>query len=983
MRKTCGPSSATRSAPPVRLRRRVVPLLASLLAVGAGWAGAAQAVPGDLDASFGTGGLITRDILPGNAPFQIEPSEIVRLGGGGAVVSGATGDNDIFVARLLTDGTLDPAFGGVRTYDITPGSTDEVGGMAVDAAGRVVIAGRAESTAFIMRLTPDGNLDPTFATGGKRIDTDPGGFTSWGDMALDSDGGIFVVNSGNYPSKIARMLPSGALDTSFGINGVGTTAFELNEPSLALDANRRPVIAGTRPSGTDVTVYRVQGMTDALPGYFDGGFSGDGWVDVPAPTGGVIDLEVDGFGRPVLLGALGSPTDGYRLIRLTGAGALDASFDTDGVLDDPVAGGTNDRPSDLDVENSTMYVAGRRGAGPGFVSSRSGAGGLDAAYGVGGLLTITCDPAAAPIGCGITDLDLDSSGAGMYAARLVAPSDPPAAQVGAILANGAIVPGFGGGDGIVTVALSRPWGSTVIDSALGADGSVYTLGYSGRYNAERTYITKQLTNGALDPSFGGAGTIVIDTAPGAEWVTGLAVTPAGGIYVSGFDGSGLRPRAAIWKFTASGLDTTSGFGVNGTAVYTFAGTGWIASEAITIDAAGRLVIAGSEIVPGPPETRRTWIARVDPASGALDAGFNGGSPRYFDLPGAENETLRSLHTLPDGSVVAAGSGASVAAAVKTTPDGQPAADFGGAGIRSYPELGTVVPGASVMITPSGSGFYLSSTVDGGGGSRFIRTTRLTGSGAIDTGFGTSGLQTIGAPGQAYDLRRSRTDAAGRLLLVGSRDAGTTTDSTIARLLPTGAPDPGFAGGGIAVRDLSLGSTRDELVSVFERGGRIVALGAVLEPVSLQNRLLTVVMAGDPPPSVPPTTPPVAPTVSSRITSPRHGARIARAKLRTISGRVSVTGSTVRRVQISVRRIDARRCRYLRSAAGVFTATRPVKRKCPKPVWVTVSGGTSWKLALRAKLPAGRYEIRSRAVLANGTIEAKFALRRNAITLTLR
>ena len=80
---------------------------------------------------------------------------------------------------------------------------------------------------------------------------------------------------------------------------------------------------------------------------------------------------------------------------------------------------------------------------------------------------------------------------------------------------------------------------------------------------------------------------------------------------------------------------------------------------------------------------------------------------------------------------------------------------------------------------------------------------------------------------------------------------------------------------------------------------------------------------------------------------------------------------MRRVQLSIRRVGAG-CRWLSSADGdLRTVDEDAAGKCAEPVWVTVKGTVRWSLRLKARLPKGRYELRTRAVLANGVPEARF------------
>src|SRR5690606_37687796 len=85
---------------------------------------------------------------------------------------------DMFVARLLANGSLDPSFGdaGVRAIAFDQGGDDYdmVAGLALAPDGDIVLAGVVSTAASgtdigLVRLHADGNLDPGFGTGGRAL----------------------------------------------------------------------------------------------------------------------------------------------------------------------------------------------------------------------------------------------------------------------------------------------------------------------------------------------------------------------------------------------------------------------------------------------------------------------------------------------------------------------------------------------------------------------------------------------------------------------------------------------------------------------------------------------------------------------------------------------------------------------------------------------------------------------------------------------
>ncbi len=164
----------------VRTPLRAV-LLAWLLALQPVGALPAQAAPGDLDLTFGTGGKVTTDFAgDGDLAFA------VALQPDGKIVAAGRSSFDFALARYNADGSLDPTFGtgGKVTTDF---GFDEAFAVALQPDGKIVAAGYAvvgSSLDFALaRYNADGSLDPTFGTDGK-VTTDFGNFDEALAMAL-------------------------------------------------------------------------------------------------------------------------------------------------------------------------------------------------------------------------------------------------------------------------------------------------------------------------------------------------------------------------------------------------------------------------------------------------------------------------------------------------------------------------------------------------------------------------------------------------------------------------------------------------------------------------------------------------------------------------------------------------------------------------------------------------------------------------------
>ena len=117
------------------------------------------------------------------------------------------------LVRYLSNGSLDPTFGGGDGVVITPGSVSrELEDLAVDPTGRILAAGMESVSPeqfVVARYLANGKLDTAFGTGGFAQSNFASPATANG-MALASGGKIVVVGrEPNGPSDfaVARFLP--------------------------------------------------------------------------------------------------------------------------------------------------------------------------------------------------------------------------------------------------------------------------------------------------------------------------------------------------------------------------------------------------------------------------------------------------------------------------------------------------------------------------------------------------------------------------------------------------------------------------------------------------------------------------------------------------------------------------------------------------------------------------------------------------------
>jgi uncharacterized delta-60 repeat protein len=310
---------------------------------------------------------------------------------GKIVTVGATGaSSNFFVTRSLPNGTLDTTFSGDGKFSHTFGGIDVATDVAVQADGKIVVVGWTDFTTTddfaVLRLNADGTLDSTFGTGGTLTIHMFGADRATG-VAVQPDNKILI---GGYTNKgddfaVARLTAAGVLDTTFGGDGRQMVNFGGNDVcnDLALQSDNKIVLVGT--TGTDMAVARL-----TAAGALDATFSGDGLqtIDFTATeTGSGVALQPDN--KIVVVGSTSKDND-MAVARLTAAGALDPTFDADGMV--RIDFGGTETGLAATVRAGKIVVAGGTISGPfatnPAVARLTAAGALDPAFDADGKVTV-------------------------------------------------------------------------------------------------------------------------------------------------------------------------------------------------------------------------------------------------------------------------------------------------------------------------------------------------------------------------------------------------------------------------------------------------------------------------------------------------------------------------------------------------------------------------------------------------------------------
>lgn len=321
------------------------------------------ALPGDLDTTFGvSGGYVVSDFLA--AQVDERANDVTVQTDGKIVVVGsrfaAVNNVDYLAARYNADGTLDTTFSGDGIFLLNNSNSDNLNAVAIQADGKIVAVGQSNSSseAYIIRLNTNGTLDTTFSGDGIFEISGAGIALS---VALQTDAKIVIGSRGlSGESIIIRLNTNGALDTTFDTDGIVSLSPNHYEPyGLAIQSNGRIVVAGTSSifAGGDISTVRL-----LTSGALDTSFDTDGIAvtSVYAGDSEARSLAIQTDGKIVVgggPGANGSETEA-AIVRYNSDGSLDASFDGDGIKLSNLNIGSGDKYfNDLAVQTDGKILA--------------------------------------------------------------------------------------------------------------------------------------------------------------------------------------------------------------------------------------------------------------------------------------------------------------------------------------------------------------------------------------------------------------------------------------------------------------------------------------------------------------------------------------------------------------------------------------------------------------------------------------------------
>lgn len=273
-----------------------------------------------------------------DAALTMDPS-------GNIIVAMLSGDqSNIVLARYLPGGALDESFGSNGQSTIPfDNAVSPVFNVKAGSDGSLYVATGAQFPQppyqpVVFKTTPSGALDTSFGIGGFAYfyADNYGPYGRATDLWLNVDGTILVIgrvgdNQTYLQPFVARLFANGALDTSFGNNGLtvvpfGSGVFAFGR-RMVVTPDRKIVVTGAfGPAGGAATGTAVIRLL--ANGALDNSFNGTGQLTLAGFVGYVIAVQNN---NKILLGGNDAAATRGQVARLLTNGQLDAAFGSAGI----------------------------------------------------------------------------------------------------------------------------------------------------------------------------------------------------------------------------------------------------------------------------------------------------------------------------------------------------------------------------------------------------------------------------------------------------------------------------------------------------------------------------------------------------------------------------------------------------------------------------------------------------------------------------
>jgi len=649
----------------------------------------------------------------GHAELAVSPLSLagraLRLQSDGKIVVAGrlstSSDTDLLIVRFTAGGALDTSFAGLGWTSVSAGGSEEGFGVALQGDGKIVVAGSTNTSGTVqflaVRLLSGGGLDTSFSGDGIAPILLSGHDVA-SSVLVQSDGKIVLAGNmyggdgSNYDVALVRLSTTGALDPSFSGDGklsFAAGAFYEDAATIVQRSDGRLLVGGSvavAGGGGNMLFAQV-----TAAGALDPSFDGDGLRQVSfsgaSAAARSLALEPDGHAMALGVRIVGSLDSRLAVVRLNPGGALDGNFNGTGKVTPGLQSGEDRAFAAVVQPDGKLVAVGRSHNGfyeQCLVVRYTTSGALDPAFSGDGKLIFSMPVEA---DCSLAAVALQPDG------KIVVGSNNTNLRGWAfarITAAGALDPSFSGDGKVIHIAGSAFGG--VPDLLVQPDGKILAAVRIWQ-NGEDFAIARLNADGTLDASFSGDGWTSTGFGPNNDMIARIALLPDGRILAAGR--SVDLSSALLTRFLPTG-SVDGNFGVGGRALF-HTGLAHDTFATLAVQADGKIVASGTAQDGFISSDMVLWRFT---AGGALDSSFGtGGAARLHPTPlSGTAATVR----LADGRAVLVGRGADPSTGangcllVRATAAGALDTSFGGGDGWSMQSIGTTCTLAAVALEPA-------------------------------------------------------------------------------------------------------------------------------------------------------------------------------------------------------------------------------------------------------------------------------------------
>ena len=786
---------------------------------------------GSLDSTFGNNGIQTTAFFTNLNLSNEQGLKVLNSPNGGFFVVVNFNYNYTRIIKYLPDGRLDSSYNSTGYSNAVSMSSTS----AATQGDKIVVAGRTynpftySSDFALMRYTANGILDSSFGQNGMTIIN----FSSYS-IAIQDDKILaagYLYNNGTEDFALARYTANGALDASFGENGMVTTDFNnTSEEAYLIVLQENKIVVGGRNWNDDGIVdgALVRYLAD---GTLDSSFGENGKVITDFHSGYDQPTSIVIQGNKIIVGGVtedpGNGHTKFGLVRYTAKGKLDYSFGSKGKVR------TDFNINSLALHGDKIILAGFTGdfINNDFALARYSADGiLDSSFGENGKVATDFNNSEDVVNSialsgdkiiaagyagktyygpydfalasytidGILDMSFGESGKITgYFPSSQATYKSTVLQGDKILAVGSATKAYLDLD----FALARYTPAGVLDSAFGVNGKITTdfsgsweeansvalqgnkiiaAGFTHDYDSTTTYsdfaLARYTADGKLDSSFGVNGKTTTDFDNETDVINSI-VLQGDKIIAAGYNGYD-NPKFALTRYTENGiLDST--FGVNGKVTTGFGG-----------DIANAVTLQGNKIIAAGFSNGAIALARYS-ANGTLDSSF-GVNGRVITYLNGSNSVANSISLQGDkimvgGTITTFGDiDTSHFVLVRYSANGVLDSSFGDNG-KVITDLGSYSEEANSIALQQDKIILAGYTYNADTYTRDIALVRYLADGMLDSAFGENGKVTthLGGSAAVQDIALYQN----RLYAAGSFVADATNTYGLVAAYQLEAPEP--------------------------------------------------------------------------------------------------------------------------------------------------------------------------------------------------